>query len=94
MNAPTPRTLPAGRIDTGEISGSQKVYQPGRLHPDIRVPFREVAVHPSANEPPVTIYDPSGPFTDPAANIDIEQGLPRLRKALVAAEVLRRSGEM
>ena len=37
-------------IPTGERPGSRKVYQPGVLWPDIRVPFREVAVHPSANE--------------------------------------------
>ena len=85
MNAPTPRILPAGRIDTGEIGGSQKVYQAGVLHPDIRVPFREVKVHPSADEPPVTIYDPSGPFTDPAASVDIEQGLGRPRLSWVTA---------
>ena len=85
MNAPTPRILPAGKIDTGEIGGSQKVYQSGVLHPDIRVPFREVKVHPSADEPPVTIYDPSGPFTDPAASVDIEQGLARPRLAWVTA---------
>ena len=47
--------------------------QAGARWPDIRVPFREVAVHPSANEPPVTVYDPSGPYTDPQAEIDIEQ---------------------
>ena len=85
MNAPTPRILPAGKIDTGEIGGSQKVYQAGVLHPDIRVPFREVKVHPSADEPPVTIYDPSGPFTDPAASVDIEQGLARPRLSWVTA---------
>jgi phosphomethylpyrimidine synthase len=83
MNAPTPRIIPAGKVDQGEIPGSRKVYQPGVLFPDIRVPFREVAVHPSANEPPVTIYDPSGPFTDPDANVDIEQGLSRARQAWV-----------
>ncbi len=45
---------------------SRKVYQcPACSTPDLRVPFREVAAHPSANEPPVTIYDPSGPYTDP-----------------------------
>jgi phosphomethylpyrimidine synthase len=49
------------------------------------VPFREVAVHPSANEPPVTLYDPSGPYTDPGFVVDIEQGLPRPREAWVAA---------
>jgi phosphomethylpyrimidine synthase len=42
-------------------------------------------VHPSANEPPITIYDPSGPFTDPAAEVDIEQGLARPRDAWVRA---------
>ena len=44
-------------IPTGERPGSKRVYAAGELHPDIRVPFREVAVHPSANEPPVTLYD-------------------------------------
>ncbi len=72
-------------VATGELPGSRKVYQAGELFPDIRVPFREVAVHPSANEPPVTIYDPSGPYTDPNAVIDIEQGLARTREAWVLA---------
>ena len=72
-------------IPTGERPGSRKVYQPGVLWPDIRVPFREVAVHPSANEPPVTIYDPSGPYTDPAAKIDIDQGLARTREPWVVS---------
>jgi phosphomethylpyrimidine synthase len=85
MNAPTPRIIPAGQVATGEIPGSHKVYAPGVLYPDIRVPFREVRVHESAGEPPVTIYDPSGPFTDPEAKVDIEQGLARPRDAWVAA---------
>jgi phosphomethylpyrimidine synthase len=85
MNAPTPRIIPSGQVATGEIPGSRKVYVPGVLHPDIRVPFREVRVHESANEPPVTIYDPSGPFTDPAAEVDIEKGLTRPRDAWVQA---------
>ena len=83
MNAPTPRIIPAGQVDTGPIPGSNKIYVPGVLFPDIRVPFREVHVHPSANEPPVTIYDPSGPYTDPAAHIDIEAGLGTPREAWV-----------
>eukprot|EP01030_Chromulinospumella_sphaerica_P024421 gene24421-24498_t len=70
-------------IPTGERPGSRKVYASGELFPDIRVPFREVAVHPSANEPPVTLYDPSGPYTDPDFVVDIEQGLPRPREAWV-----------
>jgi phosphomethylpyrimidine synthase len=72
-------------VATGEIPGSRKVFEPGKLFPDLRVPFREVAVHPSANEPPVTLYDPSGPYTDPAASLDINAGLPRPRDAWVLA---------
>src|SRR6185295_853605 len=40
---------------------------------------------PSANEPPVTIYDHSGPYTDPDAAIDINSGLARTREAWVRA---------
>jgi phosphomethylpyrimidine synthase len=85
MNVQLPIKDAIGAIPTGERPGSRKVYQAGALFPDIRVPFREVAVHPSANEPPVTIYDPSGPYTDPHSKIDIEQGLPRVREPLIVA---------
>ncbi|WP_052005058.1 phosphomethylpyrimidine synthase ThiC [Brevundimonas sp. EAKA] len=70
-----------GAIPTGERAGSRKVYVAGELYPDIRVPFREVAVHPSANEPPVTIYDSSGPYTDPTVTIDIKRGLPPVKSS-------------
>lgn len=70
-----------GRIPTGPRAGGVKVYVAGELYPDIRVPFREVAVHPSANEPPVTMYDSSGPYTDPTATIDIKRGLPRVKSS-------------
>ncbi|MGW8703980.1 phosphomethylpyrimidine synthase ThiC [Brevundimonas sp. NPDC055814] len=70
-----------GTIPTGPRAGSQKVYVAGELFPDIRVPFREVAVHPSANEPPVTMYDSSGPYTDPSVTIDIKKGLPRVKSS-------------
>ncbi|MCA6331236.1 MAG: phosphomethylpyrimidine synthase ThiC, partial [Phenylobacterium sp.] len=82
MNAQTPTTA---AVATGGIPGSRKVYEAGKVWPDIRVPFREVAVHPSANEPPVTLYDPSGPYTDPAASIDIARGLPRTREPWVVS---------
>jgi phosphomethylpyrimidine synthase len=74
-----------GQVATGEIPGSRKVYAPGLLHPELRVPFREIAVHPTAGEPPVTVYDPSGPYTDPAAVIDIHKGLHRPRDAWTLA---------
>ncbi len=72
-------------VATGAIPGSRKVHEAGTLWPDIRVPFREVAVHPSANEPPVTLYDPSGPYTDPSVDIDINRGLPRTREPWVVS---------
>ncbi|HTK34729.1 MAG TPA: phosphomethylpyrimidine synthase ThiC [Caulobacteraceae bacterium] len=70
-----------GSIPTGERPGSKKVYVGGELYPEIRVPFREVEVHPSANEPAVTIYDSSGPYTDPAVIIDIKRGLPLVKSS-------------
>jgi len=85
MNKPLTPSLDADAIPTGERPGSKKVYEAGRLWPDIRVPFREVAVHESAGEPPVTLYDPSGPYTDPAASIDIDKGLPRTREPWVVS---------
>jgi phosphomethylpyrimidine synthase len=68
------------KVENSPIPGSRKVYEPGIRFPDIRVPFREVALHESANEPPVTIYDSSGPYTDASFTPDIAKGLPRLRE--------------
>jgi len=64
---------------------SRKVYRPGQLHAGLRVPMREITLHPSSGEPPLTVYDPSGPYTDPAVSIDIEAGLARLRSEWIAA---------
>ncbi|UHS62424.1 phosphomethylpyrimidine synthase ThiC [Agrobacterium vaccinii] len=72
-------------VTTGPLPASTKVHKPGVLHPDIRVPMREIAVHPTAGEPPVTVYDSSGPYTDPSHRLDIEGGLPRLRHDWVLA---------
>ncbi|MGF1607106.1 MAG: phosphomethylpyrimidine synthase ThiC [Rhodothalassiaceae bacterium] len=73
-----PRTRFA--VTTGAIPGSRKTYlEQGAL----KVPAREIPLHPSANEAPVRVYDTSGPYTDPDTMIDIEQGLPRLRAAWI-----------
>ncbi len=85
MNKPENRDAFAPSVTTGPLVGSRKVYASGCAHPNIRVPFREIAVHPTANEPPVTIYDPSGVYTDPDATIDINSGLARTRAAWVKA---------
>ncbi|PBB29219.1 phosphomethylpyrimidine synthase ThiC [Mesorhizobium sp. M1A.F.Ca.IN.020.06.1.1] len=79
MNAHTPT------VTVGELPASKKVHKPGQLHPELRVPMREISVHPSAGEPPVTVYDSSGPYTDTAMKTDIERGLPRLREAWIEA---------
>ncbi|MGH6972715.1 MAG: phosphomethylpyrimidine synthase ThiC, partial [Caulobacteraceae bacterium] len=83
MNVQTP--IEAKTIPTGERPGSRRVWAQGALHPCVRVPFREVAVHPSAGEPPLTLYDTAGPYGDPAAILDIEKGLSRPREAWVLA---------
>ncbi|TIQ22919.1 MAG: phosphomethylpyrimidine synthase ThiC [Mesorhizobium sp.] len=75
----------APAVSTGPLPASRKVHKPGLIHPQIRVPMREIAVHPTAGEPPVTVYDPSGPFTDPAVETSIEKGLARFRHEWVTA---------
>lgn len=67
-------------VTTGPIAGSRKVYVSPEGRPDLRVPFREITLDAAANEPPFRIYDTSGPYTDPAAIIDLEAGLPPLRR--------------
>jgi len=84
MNKPAGK-IEAAAIPTGERPGSRKVYEAGTRWPDIRVPFREVAVHPSAGEPALTLYDCSGPYTEPSASIDIEKGLARTREPWVVS---------
>jgi len=63
------------------LPASRKVYVPGSC-PDIRVPMREISQ--SGGNPPITVYDTSGPYSDPLATIDIRAGLPPLRDAWIA----------
>ena len=70
-------------VTTGAIAGSRKVYSCPPGFADLPVPFREVALHPSAKEDAVRLYDTSGPYTDGAATIDLAAGLPVVRHAWV-----------
>ncbi|WP_029013714.1 phosphomethylpyrimidine synthase ThiC [Niveispirillum irakense] len=70
-------------VTTGPLPASRKVHVPGTLFPDIRVAMREIDLSPSANEPPVRAYDPSGPYTDPTVKTDIRKGLAELRRAWI-----------
>ena len=72
-------------ITTGPLPASRKIYVDGTLHPNVRVPMREISLHETAKEPPVVVYDTSGPYTDPAETIDIEAGLKRLREPWIKA---------
>ena len=88
MAAANPKFIAAtARIDEGAVQplpNSRKVYVTGS-RPDLRVPMREVsqadtpASFGAEKNPPVFVYDTSGPYTDPAATIDIRRGLPPLR---------------
>src|SRR5881396_518146 len=77
-----------------QLPNSTRVYLPGTLHKDIRVPMREIALAPTksfnghidVNEP-VRVYDTSGPWGDPEFKGSVEVGLPALRRDWV----LRRS---
>jgi len=71
-------------VTTGPIIGSRKIYVPTPEDASIRVPFREVALT-TDSEPAVRIYDPSGPFTETDAKIDLNQGLPQIRRAWLDA---------
>jgi phosphomethylpyrimidine synthase len=73
------------------FTGSEKIYVNGVLHPEIKVAMRKINLDDSpANfsdgnfekgaNPAVTVYDTSGPFTDPNIEIDVTKGLPKLRE--------------
>ena len=70
------------KVTTGPISASSKVYSAPDAHPDVRVPFREIALT-DPDQPTFRVYDPSGPYTDANAQIDVEKGLPRIREAWI-----------
>ncbi|MGE5721787.1 MAG: phosphomethylpyrimidine synthase ThiC, partial [Sphingomonadales bacterium] len=63
------------KVTTGPIRGSRKIH----VGP-LKVAMREIALEPSSGEPPLRVYDCSGPYTDPKAAIDIMAGLPELRR--------------
>ena len=67
-------------VTTGPIRGSRKIYVPSAAIPGPGVAMREILLEPSCDEPPLRVYDTSGPYTDPKARIDINVGLPTLRR--------------
>jgi phosphomethylpyrimidine synthase len=75
-----------------QLPASKKIYVEGTIHPDVRVPMREIEVSPTksytgaiAPNDPVRVYDCSGPWGDPAFTGTSEQGLPALRRDWILA---------
>ena len=73
------RDIATPKVTTGPIAGSRKVYAVPEAAPDLRVPVREIVLTEAAGEPPVPVYDTSGPYTDNNVAIDVEAGLKRTR---------------
>jgi len=87
-----PQNIPTS-VTRDPFPNSKKVYRGGELHPSVRVAMREISLSPtkvhvatgsqsaeSRPNAPVTVYDTSGPFTDPSVDIDVRVGLPPLRR--------------
>ena len=93
MTALPQASLPDAHRLSEEVSrpfpSSRKIYVQG-TRSDLRVPMREITLTPTKSRsgllpnPPVTVYDTSGPYTDPAVKIDLLAGLPKLRAPWVA----------
>ncbi|SMB21060.1 hydroxymethylpyrimidine moiety synthesis in thiamin biosynthesis [Sterolibacterium denitrificans] len=94
MNASDKFLASNARVDDASVQplpNSRKVYVVGS-RPDLRVPMREISqadtpLHGSEaveKNPPIHVYDCSGPYTDPDARIDIRAGLAPLRAAWIA----------
>ena len=85
----TPRSTKEQSIDSIKLPASQKVYVENNA---VRVPFREIALTPSRamdgtleENPPMRVYDTSGPWTDPEQRHNVRDGLPPLRREWVIA---------
>ena len=86
MNKPIDQSeFKTPQVTTGPLPASRKDYTSPKSAPGLRVPRRLIALHPSANEPDVPVYDTSGPYSDPDVTIDVEKGLARHRTAWITA---------
>src|SRR5712691_7024450 len=83
-----PMAVEVAETATQSFPASQKVYIEGP-RPDIRVPAREISLTPTSGSygdeenPPLRVYDTSGPYTDTDVHTDIREGLPPLRRTWI-----------
>ncbi len=77
-----------GVISTKPFPQSKKIYVNGEIHPEIKVAMREIELSDTVDSftqkktknQPVTVYDTSGPYTDPSKTIDVHKGIERIRE--------------
>ncbi len=92
----TPFSLDHSRLSTQPFPNSEKRYLTGERFPEVRVPVRAIRLSPTVEafsgvtrtlpNPDLLVPDTSGPYTDPAVQIDLERGLPHARPWLVRDE--------
>ena len=75
-----PHTIDPLHVTTGPLPASSKIYVEGVIHPEVKVGMRAISLSEGSGEAPLRVYDPSGPYTDATASIDIRRGLPELRR--------------
>jgi phosphomethylpyrimidine synthase len=87
-----PRAVESSPHSSEQLPGSKRVYVKGKLHPDVRVPMREIELTPTRSytgtieqNEPVRVYDCSGPWGDPDFKGTVEEGLPALRAKWIRA---------
>jgi phosphomethylpyrimidine synthase len=73
----------APQVTTGPLPASRKVYVSPQAAPELRVPLREIELSHGAGEPPLPVYDTSGPYSDPEVKIDVSSGLEPVRAAWI-----------
>src|SRR5689334_12383402 len=85
------KATPIEQSENESLPNSRRVYVDGKL-PGVRVPFREITQSPSREldgtltpNPPVRVYDTSGPWGDPAVQCESVKGLPALRREWILA---------
>src|SRR2546422_10548448 len=81
-----PGAVATGSATETQLPNSRRIYIKGQ-QPGVRVPFREIDQNPTRNfrneleeNPPVRVYDTSGPYGDPSLRPDVREGLPQLRR--------------
>src|SRR6266852_4581795 len=79
MNKPVTTAELRPAVTTGPLPSSRKIFVTPDEAPDVQVPLREIILSEGAGEPNLSVYDTSGPYTDPAVTIDVNAGLSRAR---------------